>query len=489
MLTSTQQSWISIRGGGLSLSELTEGLVALERPSGSLVQGRRWYGSGGDILLFVAISLAMALVIGQEQIILKGDPWYWALVMPAILFPTLRLRQTLENLVFGTARPLLMFGMLACGWFVIRHDFGAVFPALLFVWVAGWATRTEVRLHRGHLLALTLGFYCVACVLYLVQPDLRGTAWLNVRVEAPRAAFVAEDNRASIAPVVRPQSAPIALPVQQRDGLNLNAWGILPGQTAPAFQPWRVSATPNIATSGVFSLFILIIVFSQMEFRILSTVTLISTSYFVVLSFVRAVFAGLGLFFVSLSLMKALPNVAWLRVAVAFVLTAGIILFVAFSPVVLFWLQDSEVMSRLFLRGQTNMSIADIARQEYRPWLWGEHLKLFWSSPFLMGLGSELSATANSHIINEGQARSDSVSLLTRLLATYGMATVGIFWFFCECCYRHAKNNDTWAVAALVVMTFLMMVWGSVFHPTNGIFVLSFLIIARGRAAFAADDQ
>lgn len=489
MLTFTWRSWTSIRGGGLSLSELIEVLAAPERPTGTLVHGARWYRSGGDILLFVATSLAMALVIGQEQIILKGDPLYWALVIPAIFFPTLRLRQTLENLVFGTARPLLVFGLLACGWFVIRQDFAAVFPALLFVWVAGWATRTEVRLRRAHLFALTLGFYCAACVVYLLQSDLGGVPWLNVRVEAPRAAVVAEGNSAGISPAVRPQSAPIALPVQQREGLNLNAWGILPGQTAPAFQPWRVSATPNIATSGVFSLFILIIVFSQLEFRILSTVTLISTSYFVVLSFVRAVFTGLGLFFVSLSLMKALPNIVWVRVAVAFVLTVGIILFVALSPVVLFWLQDSEVVSRLFLRGQTDMSIADIARQEYRPWLWVEHLKLFWSSPFLMGLGSKLSATANSHVINEGQGRSDSVSLLTRLLATYGMATVGIFWFFCQCCYRHAKNNDTWAVAALVLMTFLMVVWGSVFHPTNGIFVLSFLIIAKGRAAFADDGQ
>lgn len=463
--------------------------MAPERPPGSLVQGGRWYRSGGDILLFVATSLAMALVIGQEQIILKGDPLYWGLVIPAMLFPMLRLRQTLENLLFGAARPLLVFGFLACGWFLIRQDLAAVFPALLFVWVAGWATRAEVRLRRAHLFALTLGFYCVACVVYLLQPDLGGVPWLNVRVEAPRAAVVDDGKSASASPAARPQSPPIAVLTQQRDGLNLNAWGVLPGQTAPTFQPWRVSATPNIATSGVFSLFILMVVFSRLEFRILSTVTLVSTSYFVVLSFVRAVFTGLGLFFVSLSLMKALPNIVWVRVAVAFVLTAGIMLVVALSPVVLFWLQDLEVVSRFFLRGQTDMSIADIARQEYRPWLWGEHLKLFWSSPFLMGLGSEFSATANTHIINEGQARSDSVSLLTRLLATYGMATIGIFWFFCQCCYRHAKNNDTWAVAALVVMTFLMVVWGSVFHPTNGIFVLSFLIIARGRAAFADDGR
>lgn len=72
-----------------------------------------------------------------------------------------------------------------------------------------------------------------------------------------------------------------------------------------------------------------------------------------------------------------------------------------------------------------------------------------------MGPGSDLGATAHSHLINEGDTRSDLVSLLTRLLATYGLATIGIF---CQCCYRHAKNNDTRAVTALVVIIFLMMV-------------------------------
>jgi hypothetical protein len=98
-----------------------------------------------------------------------------------------------------------------------------------------------------------------------------------------------------------------------------------------------------------------------------------------------------------------------------------------------------------------------------------------------------LAATANTHIINAGQPRSDSVSLLTRLLATYGLASIGVLWFLCERCYRHAKNNDIWAVAVLAVLTWLMMIWGSIFHPTDGIFVLSFLIIAKGRAAFTDD--
>jgi hypothetical protein len=233
---------------------------------------------------------------------------------------------------------------------------------------------------------------------------------------------------------------------------------------------------------------VLMIVLYRVEVRLLSGATLVSTAYFAILSFVRSVFVGLGLFFASIALMRMLPNAPRLKVAAAFSLTVGVTLFVAISPALLFYFQDFQLVSRLFLRGQTDLSIADIYRQEYRPWLWGEHLKLFWGSPYLMGTGSELGATANTHIINAGHARSDSVSLLTRLLATYGLSTIGIFWFLGERCYRHASDNDTWAIAAMAAITFLMMAWGSVFHPTNGIFVLSLLIIAKGSAAFADDS-
>lgn len=447
-----------------------ETAFAREKIADSFQRGWRWYKSGGDILLFVGFALGISFLIGEDRIVLRGQPVYWAIVSPAVLLPMLRVRSTIENLLFGSARPLTLFGIISCGWFVARQDFNAVIPVVLFVWVAGWATRAEVRLRRVHLFALTLAFYGVACVLYLSQPEYRKFPWMMVPSERTHAA----------------QGGPIVIPDQQKSGLNLNVWGVLPGQTAPAYRPWRVSATPNIATSGIFSLIVLMVALSRIEFRASSGTALVSTAYFAVLSFVRSVFIGLGLFFVSIVLMRMLRN-HWLKVAAAFALTAGVVLFVAFSPVLLFYLQDFEIVSRLFLRGQNGLSVADIARQAYRPWLWWEHAELFWRSPYLMGVGSEIAATANTHVINDGNARSDSASFLTRLLATYGLATIGIFWYLGKCCYAHARSNDIWAVAALAVITWLMMTWGSVFHPTNAIFVLSFLIVAKGRAAFCDD--
>ncbi|WP_204350396.1 hypothetical protein, partial [Klebsiella pneumoniae] len=72
-------------------------------------------------------------------------------------------------------------------------------------------------------------------------------------------------------------------------------------------------------------------------------------------------------------------------------------------------------------------------------------MQLFLKSVFWMGQGSNLARDAASSILNVGQARSDSVSLPTRLLATYGLPALAFFWFIVERCYSHIKANDIWA--------------------------------------------
>jgi len=41
----------------------------------------------------------------------------------------------------------------------------------------------------------------------------------------------------------------------------------------------------------------------------------------------------------------------------------------------------------------------------------------------------------------------------------------------------------------LSLLIWLMMTWGSIFHPTNAIFVLALLIIGRGGNAFHEDRK
>ncbi len=448
---------------------MTDQTISISYPSAAIWD---WYRRGGDIIVYLAISLGMALFIGQERIISRGDVAYWLLVGPGLVMPLLRLRQTLENLLLGTARPIAAFGILSGIWFITQRDFSAIPPMFLIVWVAGWACRPEARISARTLCALALVFYAVGISAFLTQEGYEQHPWLEQRLEQP----VAADSPGG--------DVELALPEQDRDGLNINAWGILPGQTATAFQPWRVSATPNIATSGIFSLMVLLILVRHFKPKPLEAATAVATIYFSLLSFVRAVFISTALFGATLGIMALLPKRPGLRVAAALFMTVGLTLLVAFSPFLLYSLQDWGIVSRMFLRGHTGMSVADIYRQMYRPWLWGEHMKLFWSSPYLMGQGSELAASALKNIINAGQMRSDSVSFLTRMVATYGIPAFGIIIFLIERCYRHAKDNDIWAVAVLSVMVWLMMSWGSIFHPSNGMFALAFLLIGNGSQAF-----
>lgn len=277
------------------------------------------------------------------------------------------------------------------------------------------------------------------------------------------------------------------LPDQNRAGMDINLWGMLPGQTVPAFGPyWRISATPKISTSALLSLIVLLILACRPIVRFLYVVIATTAAYFAVFSFVRAIFTSVALFLVTCAVLGLTGKNVIARVWIAFAATAGVVAAAWLAPSILYHLQNIEVISRMFLRGEVGLSEADVYRQLYRPWLWAEHAKLFWSSDGLMGLGSGVSASASESILNANQARSDSDSLLTRLLATYGLPSFALLYFFAERCYALAMMNDTWGVAMVAIFVWLMMTWGSSFHPSNGIFVLAFLIIGRGSGAFTA---
>lgn len=408
---------------------------------------------------------------------------YWILTLPAVFFPAARLRQTVENLIFGRARLIGAFGILATLAMLWRHDFSLIPPVILIVWVTGWACRDEIRLNVRHLCGLTLAFYVTGIAFFCLQPPYSDYPWLMTEYSPPEQAKELETH----GDVEIPGDVETFIPDQGKKGLNLNAWGILPDQTAPAFGVWRISVTPNIATSGLFAVIVLLMVLRRFSFQPLRVGTVIASAYFAILSFVRAVFLGLGIFLAAIAIMRIVKS-ANLRVMAVLLMTVGVVAGTALSPSILYLLQDWPIISRMFLRGESGLSVADIYRQAYRPWLWGEHVRLFWESPYLMGQGRNLAESASTSLINAGHARSDSVSFLTRLLATYGLAAFGLIVFVMERCIYHARRDDIWGAAMVAMILFLMMSWGSLFHPTNGIYALAFLILGKGSQAITDDE-
>lgn len=449
-----------------------------------MLLARLWefYRRGGDIILFVSFSLFLSLFIGQEQIVAKGSSLYWALVIPAILLPAIRLRQTLSSLFLGSLRPIAIMGIVACVWLIISGDF-SVLPALfLIVWVAGWAARDEAVLSSQALISVFLVFYAMGIVKFYSQEPYSNYAWMQSEfVDTP----AAQPNAQPDAPY---SSGETVLPDQRRDGLNINAWGILPHETAPTYGVWRVSATPNIVTSGILSLILVSVVFCRFSFSYLKILALGIALYFTVFSFVRSANIGIAIFLLSMILFSfASRYKLGIRLIFAYFLVFFAVISIWIAPHVVYNFQNYEVVSRLLLRGQSSLTMDDIYRQVYRPWLWSQHLQLFLSSDFLMGRGSDIFVSALDSSINLGHQRSDSVSFPTRLLATYGLPALGFLWYICERCYHHARVNDVWAISMLSVFFWLMMTWGSVFHPSNAIFVLAIMFINKGSQAIKSD--
>ncbi len=170
---------------------------------------------------------------------------YWLLTVPAVFFPAARFRQTAENLIFGRARLIGVFGILATLAMLWRHDFGLIPPVILIVWVTGWACRDEIRLNVRHLCGLTLAFYVTGIAFFCLQPPYSDYPWLMTEYSPPEQAK--EWKHTGCGDTRRFGNVYTR---SGKKGLNLNAWGILPDQTAPTYGVWRISVTPNIATSG-----------------------------------------------------------------------------------------------------------------------------------------------------------------------------------------------------------------------------------------------
>jgi hypothetical protein len=210
--------------------------------------------------------------------------------------------------------------------------------------------------------------------------------------------------------------------------------------------------------------------------------------YFLVFSFVRAALVAAVIYltlrhFFNKYRRPRPARLFWIAVIVGF----GFTLAIFFSAPILYLLQDYQVVSTFLLRGQTNLSTSDILYQLYRPWLWNAHIHLFFSSPGWMGWGSSYQA-----IFDAGEkplATNGSESLPTRLLAIYGVAGILFTFYLVRRLRVSAFRDDRWACACFPAIFILMMNWGSVFHPTDGMFVILMLMITRGAAGFVGRSQ
>jgi hypothetical protein len=408
---------------------LSAGVPAL--PTSSRTNQRRL------LIVFIALSLSVAMSLGQFADFERGSLQYWLIVTPALLFPLLDLNEFLKTLL-GRAKLLLIMLLWAGGWYLVMDDPRA-----------------------------TMQLGALVLVLVWISADL---AEIDVR------------------DLVRLYSVLILIGVSIKLLSDFNHYGLIPGLSDPAYGRLRVSFFPNVAYTGILSLAMLMVLTSSKQRAKRHPIVLAIAIYFLIFSFVRAALLAALIYLFSRHVFgkysRPRPRrLFWIAIIVGF----GFNLIIFLSAPILYMLQDNYLVSTFLLRGQSGLSVSDVLYQLYRPWLWNAHLQLFFSSPEWMGWGSSYQAMLDAG--GTPIATTGSESLPTRLLATYGIAGVLFTFYLIRRLRVLALRDDRWACACFPAIFILMMNWGSVFHPTDGMFVILTLMITKGSAGFTERPQ
>jgi hypothetical protein len=399
------------------------------RTSTQLSFGRSW-----PVLAFLMISLGWAMFQPQLYEAERGGLSYYIAVLPAVLLPLVR-PMLLVKAATTRALVIIIFGVAAAAWHLVRGDMDAVIPLLLLTWGLVWVTSDAVRLRFDD-------FYMV----YALAVAMGVVVWLVG---------------------------------------GINEWGIIPGTTTLADQSvWRVSFFPNIAITGFLSLAFVIIYTRDTRKKTVFHVALLGVAlYFLIFSFVRTAV-------ISALVYAALAWAFRRKSSPAFLFWAALLtailsnLIIAYSASIFAAIQNNAIFARLFLRGEAGLSEYEIYVQLYRPWLWGQHINQFLTSPFMMGWGSASFNELKTDSLVFGYEQTGDVSLLTRLLAQYGLPTFLVIGFIVTSLAELAKRRDAWGCACFPVVILAMMHWGVIFHPTNATFVIFMLFLIHGSRGF-----
>jgi hypothetical protein len=376
----------------------------------------------------------MQMALREQDTIVRFSPIYWAVVSPALVIPLFFSAQLVE--VFkGSAAVLLAFLICAGGFHSLRGDLQTVIQLTLLIWVTAWCACDDVRISETNLVAVLIASITAGILIGFTT--------------------------------------------------DLNVWGFLPGSTPAAYGVWRVSFFPHVANTGILALIVFMFLTRDSVTALSYKLALLLCSYFILFSFVRTVLVALALYLIARLLFR-IANITRPAVlfSVSLVLAIGSNIAEMYAVPILEFVQRSPIASRLLLRGASGLDPTAIYQQLYRPWLWSEHFGMFASSPDWMGLGTFNFLDHASHNILPGLGAAGSESFPTRLLATYGLPTIFFLVYLILALGKVARAKDKWACACFPAIVFMMMNWGSVFHPSNAFFVL-FFVMLKGTLAIS----
>lgn len=259
--------------------------------------------------------------------------------------------------------------------------------------------------------------------------------------------------------------------------LGLSDYGYVPGQAVLGEEQglaWRVSMFPGLAENGFFCSLVLLanICYRRQRHDFIAVGI---AAYFLLFSGVRSAMLGLALavgFWVWTRILRGSGS----RMAL-FAATVGLIVASPFAPeLVVVGLQALD-WEPLWTLTKIDPSVVESGIQDsssLRAWIWSEHLRLWWSSPALLGTGTfDFSAVALDppfgHVPGNG-----SESFLTSMLARIGIPALFLVGAIVQA-VRHGLQAGNAVIASFAIVLFAaMLTYGSILTPYNLLFFLLF---------------
>ncbi|KTD82742.1 O-antigen ligase family protein [Legionella waltersii] len=391
------------------------------------------YEHTGLFTLFLLISLFTLITIGQNEVVEIGSVKYLMILIPVFLVSIVMFQEIFFSIIFR-AWPLMLMVLVVLVWGCINNNIHSSFRLILFLLMISWLEINSTKLKIKALFKIYFLLVCLSFFVYFCT--------------------------------------------------DISPWSVIVGTSNDEFGDWRVSFFPNIANTAFLSLFVFILCTKDIETLKQNKFICALSLYFVIFSYVRTALLCLILYATLYLLLRKIKN-KWILFLLSLLATALFTLFIGYSQLIIYKFKDLTIVSKFFLRGQTNLSTHDIYVQMYRPWVWKNQWEIFKNSPYFMGRGIyNFNDYISSGFRGKGFEETDSVSFLLGLLSSYGLSALIFYYYMLKKNYFNAAQSDAWACTVFSLIIFISMQWGTIFHPSSAFFALYFLVLIKGKKAF-----
>jgi hypothetical protein len=395
------------------------------------------------LILFLAFSILAEFSITQDDVVERHGVQYWCLMGPPMVLIALNFKNVVLNLV-NRCRWITVWALTSSLLLLLHKETDTVPTLFLWACCISMLSGTEKTVSLNHL-----------AVIFIVA--LFVGVYLDIFTEANKYGLLF-----------------------QKDYVNEEGVDAL-----------RMSLYPNVGYTGLFC-FVFIVIFSLNRTVIVRYWWILLLSVILtIISNVRSINIAL-LIYCSLRLVFARIKTRHVNSLFWICLFAAVAVPLAVQGYELLYAISlkSEWLLRFLFRSRMDLNSDEISAQVFRPAVWSEHFSIFLKSDLLLGVGPQAACDLVVDRLNlAAHGSDDTVAFLTKLLAAYGVAGLLFYWQLIAWLRGLSKSGDIWACAAFPALIFLLMSWGSAFHPRDGFSVLILLIMIKGRSMFSTSSE